>query len=161
MSEFNFWELEEKSDGTFEMGGNFEPIPQNTTVHALCTSAEYYQYDDSPEVISLTWEVIEGDHKGRKVFQKIKINDLDDKKKRKAQAMLAAVNSNANGNLFSLGKKPEDVDLASALVNKSMLLKLGVWNKNDNKGNWVMAVSPYGTKPQEKVKPSFDNDLPF
>jgi len=166
----NFWDMSDgesvSNDGNFEMGGgNFEPIPDGTTVNAICTDAQWYTYEDTPEVISLSWEVLEGDFKSRKIFQKLKVNESDPKKSDKAKKMLAAIDANAGGQLFKLGKKPEDIDLATCLANKSMLLKLGVWDMNDKKGNWVMAVAPSGTPVKQPVaakKPdSFDDDIPF
>jgi hypothetical protein len=164
----NFWSMSDgesvSNDGNFEMGGgSFKPIPEGTTVNALCTDAQWYQYEDSHPVISLTWEVLEGDFKSRKVFQKLKVNDNDDKKADKAKKMLVAIDANAGGKLLKLSKKPEDVDLATCLSNRSMLLKLGVWEINGKKGNWVMAVAPSGTpvKQQPVTKPDFDDGIPF
>mgnify|MGYP000845260523 CR=1 FL=1 len=87
------------------------------------------------------------------------------KKSDKAKKMLAAVDVNAGGLLKKLGKKPEDIDLATCLANKSMLLKLGEYDWEGKKGNWVMAVAPSGTPVKQpvatKLPDGFDDDIPF
>ena len=166
----NFWEVSTgetvENNGTFDGGGgSFEPLPDGTTIHGLCDNAEWNEYD-GVKSISLSWEVLEGEFKGRKIFQKVRVNELDSKKRDRAIKMLGAIDSNAGGELRKLAKEPSDMDLSTALVNKSMLLKLGVWDLNGKKGNWVMAVSPSGSASPVPAKTataavSKDGDIPF
>jgi len=143
----SFWNLSDDTEkldtsGSFESGGgSFDPIPEGTQVIAMASEAKWDSYEGD-EYISLRWDVIDGEHKGRIVFQKIRVKDDDSKKRDKAIRMLAAIDSNAGGALMKLGTEPNDMDLANSLTNKPMALKLGVWEFNDKKGNWVMAVSP-------------------
>ena len=55
-------------------------------------------------------------------------------------------------------------------MHKPQALKLGVWDMNGNKGNWVKAVSPVNGAPapqqtpqptQAAPKDDFNDDVPF
>jgi len=74
--------------------------------------------------------------------------------------MLVAIDANAKGKLVELGREPTDEDLETALVNRPMLLKLGVWEMDGGKsGNWVKAVSPKETAPSKPAPPKNDGDI--
>lgn len=196
----NFWSTSDnddatKTDGSFESGGgNFDPIPEGSSVLAIPDEAKWDSpRDRSEEFVSIRWSVIAPDeYKNRKVFQKLWVDDHDPnvrdhdkavRKTDKAKRMLAAIDANAGGKLARNAKKPDDQDLATALIGKQMIIKLGVWDMDGNSGNWVMAVSSKANgkveaKPasntvttvrgQTQVKrdpaPSFDDDedeIPF
>ena len=73
------------------------------------------------------------------------------------------------------GEAPTDDNMTRTLVNKPMVLKLGVWEieiQGENKsGNWIQAVSPRNAqakkepekKPEPKPSPQdeFDDSIPF
>ena len=139
---------------------------------AAISEIEWTLYNGD-EYISAKWTVLKPDEfKNRKIFQKIRVMDEDVKKADKAKRMLAAIDKNASGGkLLSLDRQPTDSDMAKALVNKPMVLKLGVWEMNDKSGNWVQAVSPK-TGQQSAPKPApapaptnaysdFDDDIPW
>lgn len=162
-----------KSDGKFESGGgSFEPIPDGTSALAIIDEGKWDSYEGD-EYISLRWEIIDGEYKGRKIFHKLKVDDFDVKKKDKALRMLAAIDTNCGGNLQKLDRKPDDADFAMSLLNKPQWLKLGVWEINNKRGNWVMAVAPRtggSTRPAPTETPTatppafvedFHDDIPF
>lgn len=128
---------------TFEMGGgDFAPIPENSKLHAYISEAKWGIHDDEA-YINLKWEVISGEFTGRKLFQKIKVNELDAAKRDKAIRMLAAIDTNCGGKLQQLGTEPDDMNLAVSLMQKPMFIIVGVWELDDKSksGNWVKAVS--------------------
>lgn len=128
----------------FEMGGgNLEPLPEGTTVLAMADEAKWDEYQGD-SYISIRWSVLKPDqHKNRKIFQKLKVLESDQKKAEKARRMLAAIDMNASGGrLIATGEKPTDQAMAQHLCLKPMYIKLGVWDMNDKRGNWVMAVAP-------------------
>ena len=145
----SFWNLSdntqitnEEKAGTFESGGgDFEPIPAGTQLKACIDDAAWDDYEGS-YFINLTWSVLEGEFENRKVFQKVRVRDNDPKKRDKALRMLAAIDANAGGKLMESGAEPDDNALQSSLVNKPMIIKVGVWEMNDRKGNWVQKVAP-------------------
>ena len=162
-----------KSDGKFESGGgNFEPIPDGTNALAIIDEGKWDSYEGD-EYISLRWEIIDGEYKGRKIFHKLRVDDFDVKKKDKALRMLAAIDTNCGGNLQKLDRKPDDGDMAMGLLNKPQWIKLGVWEINNKSGNWIMAVAPRtgGTaRPAPAPAPTatppafvedFEDDIPF
>ena len=172
MSDNNFWgNAATDATGEFDSGGgSFELIPEGTNVLAAISEIEWTLYNGD-EYISAKWTILKPDEfKNRKVFQKIRVIDEDIKKSDKAKRMLAAIDKNASGGkLLSLGRQPTDLDMAKALVNKPMVLKLGVWEMEGKSGNWVQAVSPKtASKPEPSPKPEpanvdddFDADIPW
>ena len=168
----NFWELPDgeqlDNTGSFEIGGgDFEPIPKNTQLKACIVEAKWDDHEGD-YYISLTWEVLDGEYKNRKVFQKIRCEDAEPKKRAKAIKMLAGIDTNAGCKLRALGKKPTDAALVSCLCGKPMLITVQVWEMQDRgmKGNWVSRVAPLSGAPvaqpqaqQAVVQP--DYDVPF
>lgn len=137
-----------QATGEFESGGgNMEPLPEGTQVLAMVDQAKWDAHDGE-YFVSLRWTVaMPEEYKNRKIFQKIKVKNPDADKRDKALMMLAAIDANAGGQIMALGAEPEDADLAAALLNRPMVLKLGLW-KMDNaqgeskSGNWVQKVAP-------------------
>lgn len=160
----SFWNLNDSSEklnttGEFEAGGgDLEPIPAKTQVKAAIDEAKWDSYEGE-EYIKLRWNVLHPtEYKGRKIFQKVKVNESDSKKQDKAKKMLAAIAVNAGGGLLKLTAQPSDQDLQKHLTNKPMALLLQVWSieKQDGtgtaSGNWISAVSPLKAKAAEPVK---------
>jgi hypothetical protein len=149
MSNTNFWLVDEQVTGQMEMGGgDIEPIPSKTQCVAAIDEIKWDNYNDE-EYISARWNILQpAEFKNRKIFQKIKVKDVDDKKRQKAVKMLAAIDFNAKGGLMSSGKVPTDTLLQKSLMNKIMVIMVQVWAIKDEatgetkKGNWVSAVSP-------------------
>lgn len=163
-----------QSTGTFESGGgNMAPIPEGTQVLAATDEAKWDTYQGE-EFVALRWSVMQPEeYKNRKIFQKIKVNEKDPAKRDKALAMLAAIDTNAGGKLQAACRKPTDQELAGALMNRPMVLKLGVWELDDKtkSGNWVQKVAPrnggqqaapVAPPPPPKPVADYDDDLiPF
>lgn len=178
----SFWNLSDKSEkldttGSFEAGGgDLTPIPAKTQVKAAIDEAKWDDYEGS-EYISLRWQVLAPvEYKGRKIFQKVRVMEMDSKKADKAKKMLAAIAVNAGGGLLKVAGKPADQDLQKHLLNKPMALLLQVWaiEKTDGTGtatgNWVSAVSPLkkptaAAQPEPTPEPEspadFDDDIGF
>ena len=144
-----------QSTGNFESGGgNLAPIPDGTQVLAVIDEAKWDTYQNE-SYISLRWSVARPqEYANRKIFQKIKVMDADPAKRDKALLMLAAIDTNAGGKLQAAGVQPDTQALAAALMNRPMVLKLGVWEIKEDKqgrelpqsewksGNWVSKVAP-------------------
>lgn len=161
----SFWDLSDgesaKDTGTeYEVpGGNMEPIPNNSDVLAEIDEIKWSKKDTGEQFIEARWSVIEpAAFASRKVFHKLWVEDLDpmakteDKAKQKrdkARRMLASIDANAGGKLMQNADAPTDDALALALCKKPMVIKLMVWEMQDNRdsnnmmrGNWVSAVKP-------------------
>ena len=173
----SFWNLSDgqqaQQQSTFEMGGgDLAPIPANTQLKAFAEEAKWEEHNGERK-IKIKWDVIDGEFKGRKVFQNIKVCDSDAKKRDKAIKMLSAIDTNSGGGLMRTGQEPTDMDLQINLCNKPMAILVHIWKITDDQtgevkeGNWVGAVSPLNRKPQTKQQPQHqmspgmnDNDLP-
>jgi len=171
-----------QSNGNFDSGGGFAPIPEGTQVLAVIDEAKWDTYQNE-NFISLRWSVAKPqEYANRKIFQKIKVMDADASKRDKALQMLAAIDTNAGGKLQAAGVQPDAQALAAALMNRPMVLKLGVWELDDKSksGNWVSKVAPRPQagaagqsapapapklRPQPKPAPAafddLDDDVPF
>lgn len=137
--------------GSFETNTNLPPIPANTELKAAVDEAENKTNANTGEqYIELRWNILSGEYKGRKVFQKIRHSDADPKKADKAKMMLMAIDANCGGKLVKLNRAPTDQDLMICLTGKPMGIKVQVWSmKNEqtgetSTGNWVSAVSGSG-----------------
>ena len=167
-----FWiqpTAEEELLGKFEMGGGeIEPIPAKTQVLAAIDEIKWDSYNGE-EYISARWNIFKPDvYKNRKIFQKIKVYDENEKKAEKAKRMLMAIDHNAKGGLAASGKVPDD-KMLQKLTNKFMVIMLQVWEMENEsgetrRGNWVSAVSPRGDDEPANFIPvavEKDNDLDF
>lgn len=174
----SFWKLSDgnvaEKTATHEVGG-FELIPEGTSLLAVIDEAQWKSgYEGAPDVISIRWSVLAPEeYKNRKVFQNLKVNDAKETTADNAKRMLMAIDTNAGGKLSELEHEPDDNDLMAALMNKSMIISLGVWSHEGKEGNWVRAVAPRNKKPdapkaaastKAKAKPTaaqLDDEIPF
>lgn len=163
----SFWDLSDgkqaESQTEFEMGGGSEPIPDNTDLKACIDEAGWKTWE-ADEYIELRWTVLDGQFKNRKVFQKVRVKDADPKRRDKALRMLAAIDANCGGKLRTLTQEPEDFHLTTALCNKPMVIKVMVWEMNNNKGNWVSKVSSASAATSAPADPFAsvpDENIPF
>jgi len=168
-------------------GGDFELIPDNSTVLAFIEDAKWAEGrddDGNPRYINIKWKVQEPEQVARRVvFQKLWVKDPEpnalkkgkdeaDKKRDKAMRMLSTIDANAGGKLAKNGGEPSDDQLALALVNKAMTITVKIWEIGGNSGNWVAAVAPKGAKdldvkgaPETKgggsLADDLEDDVPF
>lgn len=159
------------TSGNFESGGgNIEPMPEGTSVLAAPVEAGWKSYEGE-EYVNIQWQVLAPtEYRNRRIFQKIKVYNPAAEKADKAKRMLAAIDTNAGGKLMALDKTPEDADLTQTLVGKQMMLRLGLWEMNDKRGNWVQAVAPKSATATSAATPApaaaqqevlTDEDIPF
>ena len=176
----SFWNLsdgnEVQAEGNFDANPAIEPIPDGTTCVAALDSIQWEVKElegVADELIEGRWVVLDGEHKNRKVYQKLRVLESDMKKADKAVKMLAAIDKNAGGGLMKeVKERPTDDQLAMHLLGKPMLVRFQVWEMNNNSGNWVSAVAPSDgqiqapnvMKPAVHSTPSggdIEQDIPF
>ena len=178
-----------QKESNFELsGGNdFAPIPDGTRVLAVVEDCkrEENRDEEGTDLFSLKWRVMDGEHKNRVTFHKIKVFSNIVKTRDKAIQMLAAIDTNAGGKLMSSGKEPDAMAIAMALQNRPMILLLREWEMEDKnkpgemiRGNWIGGVfsreatkpvkAPVKSKPAQESQPQsneplvdFDDDIPF
>ena len=195
----DFWGLSDGSSATdtdenFELaGGNLEPIPEGSTVIAAVEAAAWKDDKDGNEFLEIKWRVAKPEaFANRVIYQKLWVTDADPRAKDEAAAkkktdnarrLLSRIDAEAGGKLARKSGKPTDDELAVALQNKLMAIKVMVWamkgnDGSDMSGNWIAAVMSK-TKPVEitsaappkaravKVQTSqgfvdeLDDDVPF
>ncbi len=179
----------QENSRTFEIeGGNIDPIPDGAHVLAMIEEAKWATVrDGDAEYINIKWAVLKPEvYANRKTFQKLWVGDLDpsakDKEKAiakrdKALRMFSVIDANAGGKLARMKDKPDNDDLAAALVGKMMVIGLRVWESTNAmgeaaSGNWVYFVGEKtselkegtvkaATKPKPLTTSSFDDSIPF
>lgn len=126
----------------------FRIIPDNTA--AL---AKIVQFRNEKEFLNIEWELIDGEFKGQKVNQKIKVYDSDAKIKHRALNMFKLLYQ-----LFKMSPKdnnsPTDNDLA-LFIGKIAGIKIRETEPNENgkQYNWVSEVhGPSGFKSETGIK---------
>ena len=137
----------------YQAQSDLPPIADKTVVRAAITQIKWDMFTkDSPDgktkngerYINARWDVIDGEHAKRVIFQKIKVGSELEKTRDNALDMLAAIDMNASGGkMMTLGREPSDMELMSILSSKPMHIRLRVWSSQDKtqSGNWIDAVS--------------------
>lgn len=161
---------EQVKDGTFDSQG-MEPIPDKTQCQAYIDEALWDsgnpEYDTEPH-IKVRWVVQSpAEYKGRKLFQKIRIEHADEAKRRKAWQMLQAIDQNCGGVISKTTGDLTDMVLQQALLQKPMIALVMKWEMNGKTGNWISKVSkrgaggPSAPASTPKTEPFSDDDIPF
>ena len=141
MSFFKLSEGQLNTTGNYAVASDIEPMPKDTQVKSCIDEVKWDEYQGE-RYISIRWQVLAPkQYANRKIFQKLKVEQPDVKKRDKAIQMLAAIDSNCGGKLMSAGVEPTDASMQQNLLMKPMILLLDVWDINEKKGNWVKAVS--------------------
>lgn len=129
---------------SFSNDSSFEVIPDGTKALAVITNAEWREANQHNERhVSLTWDIVEGEFKGRKVFQKVKLFDKKETTRLNAQRMIIAIDANCKGAIAQAGVEPTAQGLAS-LLHSPMYIMIKVYtpdNPEQKPHNWVCAVS--------------------
>lgn len=142
-----FGNIQAPVDGSFDM--NTQNIPDGTIAKALIEEAKWESYTPlegtnagiEQTFIKCTWAIVEGDFSGRKVFQKMHVQDQDQSKAQRALQMLAAIDANAGGKVMAAGTIPDDMMLGVSITNIPMMITINEWSIGNNSGNYVSAVS--------------------
>jgi hypothetical protein len=195
----SFWNLDDGTSAVSDEkeysagGGDFDVIPKGSNVLVNIEDSTWKEaYQATETFVNLKVRVMKPDaYANRVLFFKLWIDDLDPgvktngsfdrakavTKRDKHKRMLMAIDANAKGRLAKMAARPNDDQLAVALVGSQFVATLGVWDKTDETGkktpggNWLMAAKPKSSavseveKPVQKRTPAFsddlDDDVPF
>lgn len=144
-----FGNIQAPADGNFDM--SVQVIPAKTVLKSIIEESKWETYTPEPTAedpqpqtqtfIKNTWSVLEGDYQGRKVFQKLHVQDESQDKAQRALQMLAAIDANAGGKIMASGAMPDDMMLSVSLSNVPMNITVDVWEIGNNSGNYITAVN--------------------
>jgi hypothetical protein len=196
----SFWNTEDgtsaaSGDKEFSAGsGDFDVIPKGSSVLVNIEDASWKEgYQVAETFVNLKVRVLKPEaYANRVLFFKLWIDDLDPgvktggafdrtkavTKRDKHKRMIMAIDANAKGRLAKIAARPDDDQLAVALVGAQFVATLGVWDKTDDAGkktpggNWLLSAKPRTAgiseveKPVTKRAPAFadddlDGDIPF
>ena len=164
-----------------ESGGDFPIIPHDTRVLAFIDKAEWdykknFKNSEKEEnCISLRFEIDDGEFKGQKIFKKFFVESGNEDQAEKDYKMFLNIDANAGGKIRALRRKPENEDLQRYLINKQMVIVIGMMEGKDGKKsmNYLMGVSSATNKsvtnatksrpaPQRPKAEAIDeDDIPF
>lgn len=181
----SFWNLstgeEAKASTSYETpNGDFAPIPKGTNVMAYIDEIKWDEKEGA-RYISARWKVAKPyGFKNRVLFQNFWVfgnnpNKEGDRQKvdgDRAKLKLLAIDANSGGELATINGVPSDEDLQRCLMNKMMVLRVGLMNEY----NYVDAifdkskgVSDAPSPAQPRSEPDrvangtarYDDDIPF
>ena len=178
-----WWNESEVAGGSYEAPSGNDPIPDNSSVLAMIASAQWKspRDNDTVEYIELEWTIAQPEeYANRKLWTKLWVDDLNpehknaEKQRDTHRRLLTAIDQNCGSKLAKKGNPhPSDTELAVALMQRPMVIKVKEWEMNGNKGNWVCGVSPktsaVSVAPAAAPKPKamaaagadIDDDIPF
>jgi len=141
----------------FESSSNYAPIPADTELTAFIDQACWDEFADEERYVSLRWSVLTEEYAGRKIFQKIRVFNGDVKKADRQKMMFATIDGICGGELAKLTELPTDMDLMTNLVNKTLMIKVDVWEIEGKEGNWIKAVSAMDVEEVKSVAIDYAN----
>lgn len=160
--------LDEEGNTDFSIDTSFALIPDGEQLVALIDEAGWVEDKYNGWVIQNRWTVLEGEYKGRMLYQKLKVESENPSQAEKAKRMLLAIDANAGGEIKLSGEKPDNQMLAMHLMNVPMVIKTKVWkmeNEDDDgniierTGNWVCAVSSLHNQSAKKLQKKLQKRL--
>lgn len=175
----DFWNSSDdvQSNGNYDVGGgDFPVIPDGTRVKAIIDKISWefkknYKSGDEENCISARFEIEEGEFKGQKIFKNFFLESELEAEQTKAMNMFFAVDFNAGGKIKALKRKPTDEELNRYLINKSMVIVVGMMEGRDGRkdSNYLQGVSSGKNKPAQQASKTttnqsyddMDDDIPF
>lgn len=134
-----------------EVNESYDVIPDNTVVNAVIASSEWKETKDKTGgYLALKYEIIDGNYKGRLIFENINLQNSNDKAVKIAQETLAKI-CNAIGKVT--------VQNSEELHNIPMSLKLGVnpaqngYEASNKIKSYSKISGSVGVQPQSETKP--------
>lgn len=154
----SFWntsdgeQVETKTEYEAPGGGGGDIFPDGSSLLAVIDEMKWHSFDDNPErFVNYRLSVLQPEqYKGRKVFLKLhpngdiantKTQEKANKKADKSKRFMGVIAANAGWDISKLSAEPSDEDFAANVLNKPMTFRLGLWEMNDKKGNYLQAVA--------------------
>ena len=144
----------------------FDPLPNKTLVTASFQGIEKKFADDGSFFYKITWKVVSPNYAGRLLWQSLRVNHEDVKKRDRAKEMLARIF------LMAQAEKPADEPTEMDFMRLGTFnadLRVMLFNRDDGEGvNWISAVKKatnMGAYDVNNMQASSDvnpdEDLPF
>ena len=138
-----------------EINDSYDVIPDNTLVNAVITSSEWKETKDKTGgYLALKYEIIDGNYKGRIIFENVNLQNSNATAVKIAQETLAKI-CNAIGKVT--------VQNSEELHNIPMTLKLGVNPAKDgyDASNKIKSFSKAGNVTTPTIQPQAETKPPW
>ncbi len=126
--------LEGFDASTVDPKSDFEPLPAGDYIGVAIASGFEATKDKTGEFLKVEFEIVEGPHRGRRLFDRLNLKNKNETAVKIAQATLSSI-CRAVGVL-----RPRD---SSELHGKPMLLKIEVEERNDKPGSYSNRIKNY------------------
>jgi hypothetical protein len=152
MAELNFDATQHEP----KVGGSFEPLPAGKYVMAVTESEMTPNKAATGEYLKLTFEVMDGEHQGRKMFRNLNLNHPNEKAvtmaRQELSALCAAIGKTAIRDSVELHDKPMIVDV-------TVKAGRGDYGPSNEVREYIArgGSKPPASKPQAPA----DEDIPF
>jgi hypothetical protein len=126
---------------TVDPAGSFEPIPKGDYPAIMIESEFKPTKAGDGEYLQMVWEIVDGEHKGRRLFDRLNLHNKNDTAVKIAQGSLSAI-CHAVGVLHP--------KMSEELHGKICLVKVAIEERKDQPGtmkNEVKGYSAVGNKP--------------
>lgn len=153
---FNYWDEEEEFTGEYVQENNdFPVLPHDTRVTALIDKAEWLTKENHKDgknlqkCISLHFDIEDGEFKGQKIFKRFFIdkNNGNEEQARKDYKLFMNIDVLAGRKISYLDHDPDEEELQKYLINKSMVIIVGLFtDKAGKEKNYLMGVSGGNSK---------------
>lgn len=130
---------------TVDPTSSFDPIPKADYLLIITESGFKPTKANDGEYLQFSLEVMEGEHKGRILFDRLNLKNSNETAVKIAQSTLSAV-CHATGVM-----KPKD---SSELHNKPMMVSVGVEERKDKPGSFSNVIEGYAAVGSAAAKPA-------
>jgi hypothetical protein len=114
-----------------------------------------FENDETNQFICDYLDIEEGEFSGQKIFKNFFIESTNDDQAVKDYRMFLNIDANAGGKIRALRRKPNDEDLSKYLINKSMIVVVGMMNdKNAKKQRTNLIIQNFGVHANKLLKKS-------
>jgi Protein of unknown function (DUF669) len=141
-----------------EPSQDFAPIPAGEYVAMAIGSEFKTTASGNGEYLQFCWEVIDGEHKGRRLWDRLNLHNPSETAVKIAQGTLSAI-------CRSVGvMRPKD---SSELHNKPVMVKVALEERNDKAGEFRNVVKGYASAnggspaPAQAAAPAADKTPPW
>ena len=117
-----------------EPQGSFEPLPAGNYLSMMVDSEWKDTKSGSGKYLQIDWEVIDGDHKGRRLFERLNLKNSNDTAVKIANGTLSAI-CHAVGVL--------QLKDSAQLHGKPCVVKVKIEERNDRPGEMTNRISGY------------------
>lgn len=122
----------------------YEPLPDDVEVKAILTECMWectWGKENESSHVKCVWAITEQQYGNRRIFDKLKLHDEKVSAVKTGKRKLMMLDKIANAGIVKANVEPDDYAL-KRLEGTAVTIKLGLWEINGRKGNYVKSIMP-------------------